>query len=43
MNVVPSQPLTYNYYNEENPIIIDYESLPEHYVDDLRTKIDELL
>ena len=43
MNVVPSQPLTYNYYNEENPIIIDYDSLPEPYLDDLRTKIDELL
>lgn len=43
MNVVPGQPLRYNYYNEENPIIIDYDSLPKPNLDDLESKIYELL
>ena len=43
MNVIPYQPDAYNYYNPEEEIIIDYDSLPEPYLDDLRIKIDELL
>tara|TARA_X000000368_G_scaffold226885_1_gene179072 strand:+ start:4323 stop:5201 length:879 start_codon:yes stop_codon:yes gene_type:complete len=43
MNVIPYQPDAYNYYNPEEEIIIDYDSLPEPYIDDLRIKIDELL
>ena len=43
MNVIPSQPNLYNYYNPEEPIIIDYDSLPVPNLDDLREKIEELL
>tara|TARA_Y100000741_G_scaffold53322_1_gene36690 strand:+ start:3253 stop:4131 length:879 start_codon:yes stop_codon:yes gene_type:complete len=43
MNVIPTQPLMYNYYNPNNTIIIDYDLLPIPYLDDLKYKIDELL
>jgi len=43
MNVVPNQANAYNYYNPEETIIIDYDSLPKPYLDDLTIKISELL
>lgn len=43
MNVIPNQPNLYNYYNQDFPIFIDYESLPVPNLEDLRTKIEELL
>ena len=43
MNVIPYQPTVYNYHNPGEEIIIDYDSLPEPYLYDLKTKIDELL
>ena len=43
MNVVPTQPNGYNYYNPENEIFIDYESLPEPRLDDYIEEINKLL
>tara|TARA_Y100001970_G_C14250411_1_gene871435 strand:- start:2760 stop:3650 length:891 start_codon:yes stop_codon:yes gene_type:complete len=43
MNVVPKQPLTYNYYNPEDEIFIEYDKLPKPNLDDLMEKISELL
>lgn len=43
MNVVPKQPTFYNYHYPDNPIIIDYESLSQPKIDDLREQIEELL
>ena len=43
MNVVPEQPNTYNYYNPNNLITIDYESLMKPNIDDLKEQIEELL
>ena len=43
MNVVPEQPNNYNYYNPENKIIIDYQSLMKPKIDDLIEQIEELL
>ena len=43
MNVVPEQPNTYNYYNPEYPIYINYDELPDPELDDLMDKINQLL
>ena len=43
MNVVPTQPNTYNYYNPSNEIFIDYESLPKPELSDLEEEINKLL
>ncbi len=43
MNVVPKQPNSYNYYNPDDQIKIDYHSLPIPILDDLFPKIEELL
>jgi len=43
LNPVPLQPNFYNYYNAENQITIDYDSLPKPNLDDLQLKINELL
>tara|TARA_B110000444_G_C18727280_1_gene541527 strand:- start:162 stop:1046 length:885 start_codon:yes stop_codon:yes gene_type:complete len=43
MNIVPEQPNTYNYYNSDFPINIDYDSLPKPNIDDLKEKIIKLL
>jgi len=43
MNVIPTQPNAYNYYNPEEEIIIDYDLLPVPYLNDLIVKINELL
>lgn len=43
LNVVPNQPIFYNHYNPENPIVIDYNLLPLPNLNDLKSKIYELL
>ena len=43
MNVVPEQPNFYNYHNEDNQIVIDYNNLPEPYLDDLINDINNLI
>ena len=43
MNVVPEQPNMYNYYYPDNPINIDYNSLPKPELDDLLPEIEKLL
>lgn len=43
MNVVPLQPVLYNYYNPEMEIYIDYDLLPVPYIDDLLPVINNLL
>ena len=43
MNVVPEQPNTYNYYNPNNLITIDYDSLIKPKIDDLKEEIEKLL
>tara|TARA_B100000424_G_scaffold254037_1_gene231720 strand:- start:1463 stop:2341 length:879 start_codon:yes stop_codon:yes gene_type:complete len=43
MKPVPYQPNLYNYYYPEEPIIIDYDSLPLPKLDDLKDKIVKLL
>jgi len=43
MNVVPEQPNTYNYYNPEYPIYINYDTLIKPKLDDLMDKINNLL
>ena len=43
MNAIPKQPNFHNYYNPDNPIIIDYNSLPTPKIDDLREEIEKVL
>jgi hypothetical protein len=43
INPVPLQPNFYNYYNTDNPIIIDYDNLPKPELHDLQLKINELI
>ena len=43
MNVVPEQPNFYNYHNQDNQIVIDYNNLPEPYLDDLINDINNLI
>ena len=43
MNVVPTQPNTYNYYNKDKEIFIDYESLFKPEISDLEEEINRLL
>jgi hypothetical protein len=43
MNVVPEQPNSYNYYNPDKLIYIDYSSLSEPNIDDLKEEIEKLL
>jgi len=43
MNVIPDQPIIYNYYNPEKQIIIDYDSLPKPNLNDIESKIHQLL
>ena len=43
MNVVPKQPNGYNYHNQDNQIYIDYDSLPNPDIDDLKEEIEKLL
>ena len=43
LNPVPLQPNLYNYYNTENEINIDYDSLPKPELSDLQSKINKLL
>ena len=43
LNPVVKQPFIYNYYNPTDEIIIDYNLLPKPNLDDLLSKIYELL
>ncbi len=43
MAAIPLQPNTYNYYNPDNPIYIDYENLRKPRLDDLYDEIKKLL
>ena len=43
MATVPEQPMSYNFCNPDDPIFIDYESLPVPNLEDLKEKIEELL
>lgn len=43
MNPVPEQPNFYNYYYPDQPIYIDYNSLPPPHLDDLLPEIKKLL
>ena len=43
MAAIPLQPNSYNYYNPDNPIYIDYENLRKPRLDDLYDEIKKLL
>ena len=42
MATVPEQPMSYNFCNPDDPIFIDYESLPVPNLEDLKAEFSEL-